>query len=495
MKTWIVRALLGFGVLGSASAAFVACDNADQCDFFRCLGSEDGGQDGGVDVAPPGCDLSVDPGQSTPCIDDKVAIFVAPSSANGNDSNPGTRAQPVATLTRALEKAAASKPRVYVCKGDYTDNVNVTASRGIFGGFSCTDWSVNAAANPVTVAPSAGVPLTVHANDVTIADIAFNAPPGSAATTTSSIAAIVENALRVVLARLRLIAGDAANGADGQAAAAPPARALKGNDASGANGGPAQPVSPQPCANGSGTTQGGGGGNEGADGGAGQPFGVYDAGPNNTGAGGKGGSSCDKGANGADGPAGSIGQGGSPIGSIQKGTWAPQDGKPGGVGLVGQGGGGGGGGGASTSSGGGGGGAGGCGGNAGNPGQGGGGSIALLSIRSDVTIISGTLTGKRAGDGGKGAAGQTGQPGGGAGASPTGLACAGGIGGAGGNGGAGGGGAGGVSAGILFSGTQPKTQDGPIITAAAAGGAAGAGAIAGTNDGVPGQAGATVPIP
>ncbi|WP_394847442.1 hypothetical protein [Pendulispora brunnea] len=488
LVTWRSALLLILIPIPIASAVGCGSDSADAP-----------GDDGSVDVAPPGCDLSVDPGQSTPCIDDKVAIFVAPSSANGNDSNPGTRAQPVATLTRALEKAAASKPRVYVCKGDYTDNVNVTASRGIFGGFSCTDWSVNAAANPVTVAPSAGVPLTVHANDVTIADIAFNAPPGSAATTTSSIAAIVENALRIVLSRLTLTASDAINGADGQGPPDALARGVDGNNADAGTGAPARVPTPA-CPPGSGTTQGGAGGSNGGQGTNGDPFGVYDGGPPGTGqksgAGGKGNVSCGNdglGHDGADAPSSDPGAGAAKIGSIHDGKWAPQDGTAGPVGRVGQGGGGGGGG---TNAGGGGGGApGGCGGIGGSPGKGGGASIALLSIGSDIRLVGGTLTAKKPGDGGKGMLGQKGQLGGGGGDRGNSLACVGGAGGAGGNGGAGGGGAGGVSAGILFSGPQPKTQDAPTITAVSKGGAAGIGGIAATNDGVPGQAGPTISVP
>ncbi|WP_394823085.1 hypothetical protein [Pendulispora albinea] len=442
----------------------------------------------GADAAPVGCDMSKDPAESPQCVDFAVGVFVHPK---GNDNNPGTKTLPVATIPVALAKASATQSRVYVCEGDYAHNVVVFSSKSIYDGFAC-DWA--SLGRTVTIAPTLGVPLTVKANGVTVADITFHAPPGSAASP-SSIAAIVDRAHHVALKRLTLTAADAADGTSGKGPADQVPQASKGNNASGANGGPAQPSPAVPCANRSGTTQGGAGGGENQAGAAGQPFGVYDGGPDNTGAGGQGGGNCRAGINGADAPAGSHGTGASQTGTIQSGTWVPQDGQPGGFGQVGQGGGGGGGGATGRGAGGGSGGAGGCGGNAGNAGKGGGASIALLSIASDVTLVAGALTAKKPGNGGAGASGQKGQLGGGAGSSPSGLACPGGIGGAGGNGGAGGGGAGGVSAAILYSGTAPSLQNDPTLTAASQGGSAGPGGIVGTNDGVPGAVGPKLPVP
>ncbi|WP_394823084.1 hypothetical protein [Pendulispora albinea] len=434
--------------------------------------------------------MSKDPAESPQCVDFAVGVFVHP---NGNDANPGTKTHPVATIPGALAKASATQVRVYVCEGNYANNVVVSWSKSIYGGFAC-DWA--SLGRTVTVAPPAGVPLTVKANGVTVADITFHAPPGSAASP-SSIAAIVERAQRVVLKRLTLTAADAADGSSGKGPAEQLPRALKGNDASGANGGPAQPSPAIPCANGSGTTQGGAGGGENQAGAPGQPFGVYDGGPNKTGVGGQGGGSCGAGGTGLDGadaPAGSHGTGASQTGTIQNGTWVPQDGQAGALGRVGQGGGGGGGSAPGDRAGGGSGGAGGCGGNAGHAGKGGGASIALLSIASDVTVVAGAFTAKKPGNGGAGASGQKGQLGGYGGIYSPG-ACQAGNGGAGGYGGAGGGGAGGVSAAILSSGTAPSLQNDPTLTAASQGGSAGPGGIVGTNDGIPGAAGPKVLVP
>ncbi|WP_394829453.1 hypothetical protein [Pendulispora albinea] len=472
------------------------CSESTCEDLGNCAPA-DPSADGGVDVAPPNCLLDKDPAESPACIDERVGIFVAPSPA-GSDTNPGTRGQPMATIQGALAKAAGSKPRVYVCGGTYAENVLIDTGKSIsiYGGFACTDWNPSAKL-PVTVAPASRIPLTVRASHVTVADIAFLAPRGIAGEP-SSIAAIVQNAQKVVLERLTLTAGDAANGADAQGLV-DPARAEKGNDASGTTGGSAQPAgSLFTCTNGSGTTQGGAGGSAGGEGRSGEPFGVYDGGPpgpdQRTGAGGAGGvggtTSC--GRNGAHAPSGVTGSGATRLGAIQGGVWIPQDGAPGSMGKAGQGGGGGGGG--ESGGAGGGGGAGGCGGGAGGAGKGGGGSIALVSVSSGVTIAGGKLLAKAPGNGGKGGAGQKGQIGGFGGSAAMG-GCQGGVGGNGGQGGPGGGGAGGVSAGILYVGLRPSTEADPVITTADKGGAGGAGGLPGANDGMTGQAGSIIPVP
>ncbi len=63
------------------------------------------------------------------------AIFVSPM---GNDSNPGTMAQPKRTIQGAITAAAASMPvkDVYVAAGTYTGQVTLSNGVSIYGGYN-----------------------------------------------------------------------------------------------------------------------------------------------------------------------------------------------------------------------------------------------------------------------------------------------------------------------------------------------------------------------
>ncbi|MGA2451693.1 MAG: hypothetical protein ABTD50_23805, partial [Polyangiaceae bacterium] len=77
----------------------------------------DSGPDAGPDAAEAGCEAGLEPWQETCVIDDAYGVFVA---MDGSDSEPGTMAHPVQTITKGIALAAANDAgakRVYVCAG------------------------------------------------------------------------------------------------------------------------------------------------------------------------------------------------------------------------------------------------------------------------------------------------------------------------------------------------------------------------------------------
>ncbi|WP_441291964.1 PGRS family protein [Sorangium sp. KYC3313] len=457
-------------------------------------------------------------------MEDRCGVFVA---ASGNDGSKGTKADPVKTLAEALRRARATDSDVYACAEPFAESAEVPAGVSLFGGLDCANgWTWIGAQTKTTVAPEAeAIPLTLARGEGTtrVEDIEARAPD-ALAKGGSSIAVLADGAT-AELARCALVAGNAADGADGDdAPSAAPERAPAGSNGVDAcsdlddvegpdatlNGG-AQVVNA--CGEelsiagngGNGNVDNGAGGvagQIGAEGqaGAGEPPSMSDswscgAIPNDPT---KGGGSA--GVNGAPGPAGA---GASGLGALSAAGYTGVPGGDGTPGTPGQGGGGGGGakggpvctGGVSgAGASGGSGGAGGCGGLAGKGGGAGGASIALASIDASVTLIDSTLTAGHGGNGGKGGNLQPGGSGGLGGTGGVGLGaasdgCAGGQGGKGGPGGPGGGGLGGPSLAIAFRGT-PVVQQGQTSLAP---GAPGTGGPGGSNNitGNAGQDGAT----
>ena len=468
---------------------FACGDTPALCDNQACTAPDGGGDstlDGSKDApgvdAPLGCNLTKDPKDSAACIDDTVGIFV---DAKASDTNPGTKAKPVATVNHALDLAAKqSLPRVYVCEGTYPA-VSVDGTRdgkSAYGAFDCATWQV--ASKTVTVQSPDNKPALTMSAAGTFVDIAFVSK--DAVTPSDSSIAVLANGATLTLRRAKVTAGVGASGMKPTDIADFGARAPDGDPGKINNGGSKVD---NVCGNGTGTSSGAGGGgpnNSGTDGSDGNPN-NYPVNPlNATGLGGKksfadcsGGST---GRNGSYGPGGTSGAGATLPGILSASGWTPAKGGDAAAGKVGQGGGGG----ASldNTGGGGGGGTGGCGGVAGAGGTGGGASLAIVSFNSTVTLESTTLVTSKAGNGGQGGTGQKAQQGGNVGSFFI-ASCNGGSGGHGGSGGGGGGGAGGLSVGIAYSGTAPKidgasVSDAPTLPSATLGmpgaaGAAGAG--------------------
>jgi hypothetical protein len=472
------------------------------------------------------CDATKAPSEDPCVVDEAYGVFVSPS---GSDANPGTRPAPVLTIGHGMDLAKAAGKRVYVCAGSFAEPLVVAAARdgvNVYGALDCTTWGYGTG-NKVVVAPSAAgyaLELSGLETGVTFEDIEFDAQSANPSTAgASSIAVFVSGSQTVVLDRVTMVAGNAADGSSGASGApnpdggtsadpsnwfgTPPSYAeLDGINAGDAGGAPSAHCA---CPDQSATSGGQGGGpmNIPTPSAGGPPYGDAGAGLAGVNAAvcGNGGSPA---ANGADAPDAAADTPSTSLGVCSSTDWAPGVGVTGTDGKPGQGGGGGGNGRLSTGSGGGGA-CGGCGGAGGKAGAGGGSSIALLSYQSSVTLVGCVLTAKAAGNGGSGGSGEQGQGGGGSGYPLGNLpssGCPGGTGGAGAGGNGAQGGPGGLSLGIGYSGAPP-TIDGALISQAAshaditlgsagmggAGGSKGAAASSSTGpagaDGAPGQTG------
>ena len=494
MRRSLRRWLFGSAAAGVSCAALVgvgACRPYDCNDWVSC-------------EPPPPCE----PDPAVAPAEDRCGVFV--SSSAGKDEGPGTRAQPVLTMERAIALAQAGPMRVYACAEAFLEPVVVPAGVEVWGGLDCAkDWNYLGGNSKTVIAPAAGTtPLRFEAGGGTsvVADMRAEAAD-AAVPSGSSIAAMVMQGAAVEILRSELIAGDGAPGANGRDGGSSPAQTgVAGADGGNACSADVVPGGTSVTRDCGGLTSAGGQGGQGTitapgDGQPGEPAPVPN--PGGFGAGGLGQRSavalCTVGVEGDLGAAGMHGDGGRGAGRLSLAGWEGEAGKDGGNGLPGQGGGGGG---ASLGgamlcgnnqarggAGGGSGGAGGCGGRGGKGGGYGGASIGLLNLGTQVAIRMSTIVTSNGGDGGNGGLRQAGGLGGvgglgGAGSNAVQPGCHGGEGGRGGNGGNGGGGAGGSSIGIAHVFGLPVTQEGVIIQV----GLPGRGGLGG-NPGIPGSAG------
>jgi hypothetical protein len=491
--------LLG-ALVGLGSLALLANACGEDCTVSKTCGgavadSGSSGGEGGVDsggdvVAPPaGCDAAADPKDAPACVVDGFGVFV--DATGGNDSNAGTKASPVKTITAAVGKVG-NKPRIYVCEGTYAEHVKLTSAVSLYGGFACGSWTYSGIEAKVSPG-DAGYALEVSnvTGAVVLSDVSFTSQAGIASSV-SSVAALVSGSNGVTLTRCELTAGTAfagAKGADGAPETAD--KVLDGNSAAAAMQGAGKTCT---CTSG-GTTSGGSGGGPATDGQNGGPSNIPENPlgqvPAKDGKAGIGNVSCSptgSGHNGADAPNASNAPPITTHGVLDANGWTPASGATGATGVPGQGGGGGGG----RGGGGGGGACGGCGGTGGKGGSGGGASVALLSFNATVKLTASTLTSSNGGGGGSGGGSGSGGGGGGGavGGAPNG--CGGGDGGKGANGGSGSGGAGGHSVGVLYKGPKPTLDATPITTGAF--GAKGPGGTPGVNDGLDGQKADTLEV-
>ncbi|MGK3986354.1 hypothetical protein WME99_25130 [Sorangium sp. So ce136] len=444
--------------------------------------------------------------------EDGCGIFV--SAGLGDDANPGSRAEPVKTLSKALELADMGSHRVYACAETFNETLGLHSAI-IWGGFDCANgWRHSGASAKTVVAPEGPVPEVIWLGGqaiATFANLQIVAPDGNDVDGDergsiginalegvqlkliasevitgrggkpggSSIAIYLRTGSEIEVIDSNIAAGDGADGepgasADGMAAA-DGATGRPGADACTVDAQAGTPGVTTECDDGSSVSGGGGLGlaDRSSSGGNGEP--VPDPNPTGAGAGGigqQGSMACSDGQRGLDGAVGVQGQGARRPGVVAWGRTLGK-GQDGLSGRPGQGGGGGGGSrGGATACGagptggafGGSGGSGGCGGKPGKGGFAGGASIGIVTRGSKVTVRGSTI---QTGRGGLGGAGGAGLPGGsgatggdGGRAVPGTLAgCRGGDGGNGGPGGGGGGGLGGHSIGIAYLETGEVTRD------------------------------------
>ncbi|WP_437487733.1 hypothetical protein WME75_07410 [Sorangium sp. So ce1014] len=495
--------------LGCGSAAGGAGCYAEDCaTTFSCHPLP-----GETPPSLPGSPCDGDP--ATSAAKDECGVFVA---RRGDDASDGTREAPVRTLRRAVEKASepGGTRRVYACAEDFEEAVTLPSGVAIWGGRDCSTaaWTWGGKDRFTEIAPEPErVPLTVEAREASMTSVVFGVRLVAADATRpsgSSIAMIVREGAAVDVVSSELLAGNGADGADGDDGAPrdQPWRAPDGVGGNpGAHGCVADWTEGAPrvvtlCEDGTMSIGGAGGEGDvaaGGDGMEGAPAPVSDS--MERGEGGNGGAmSCTAGKSGGNGESGANGVGGGAglpderlkYGSISAHGWqgfSGQNGQNGGIGL------GGGGGGGVGSNGhcrpvdpqsgpsGGSGGSGGCGGRGGRGGGYGGGSFGIIALHAHVLVDKTAII---TGDGGRGGNAGTGQAGGrgragGADGRIDGTvysACAGGNGGDGGKGGHGGGGLGGVSMAVA------RVDSSVHLTQSAtwAWGEAGAGGLGGAGD-------------
>lgn len=437
--------------------------------------------------------------------DKNNALYVNGSS--GNDSSPGTRAQPMRTIQAAVDAAALTNADVYVTGASYSASTFVLANRvSLYGGYD-TDWQRDTSRFISRLIGGTRAVSGVGVSGLALDGLHIMSANATAAGQ-SSYALVLANASDITITRNVMTVGRGAgggNGARGMDGTYVPVQMDGGDGGGGSCDGPTRGVGGfgAPAIGTTGANAGGAGGMGGAEGAnAGQagfsgssatgqltPAGMGGAGSV---VGGRG----EDGANGADGRNGSMGAASARVGTFSDtGYLATNAGGAGTSGVSGAGGGGGGGGGGQggtwadgtpvndgAGNGGGGGGSGGVGGSGGAGGGGGGGSFAIYLVNvSAVTIRSNSLTVGVGGSGGDGGSGGFGGPGGRGGAGgnictgEVGAGGAGGNGGRGGNGGHGGGGTGGPSVAIAADGlsqfTAPLSENVINLGAGGAGGA------------------------
>lgn len=456
------------------------------------------------------------------------ALFVDRSS--GNDNNPGTKEQPLQSITAALTEIATlnDKDQIYVSRGTYNESILLIEGVSIYGGYDASQNWKRSAAYEVTIRNTAADSNTkdvvglygdnIGTDGVTelqnvrvVAGSASERVPGTK-NGASSIGLHCTNCEGLVIRGAVIEAQNGYAGAGGSSGSQqfPSVSSLPssckdqhGQNGSAASGGDRGSGGESfECSLTNETTRAGGQAGHGRSTSSGDSGSSGQVAGSGGGSGGGGGSSNANPFSGSGGPGGPGGKGddGTPgtVGNAGGFTFTctagicrfGAEGTDGGDGSMGHGGGGGGGGGNNVLNGGGGGGGGGASGCPGTKGTGsgaGGNSIAALLVDSSGIAIETTTfitgTGGNAGAAGKGGAEGPGCPGGngGSGAGQAGNGGKGGAGGAGGRGGHGGGGTGGSSVGILLSNTN-VTPSSPVWTL----GNAGAG---GQSDGNAGPAG------
>jgi hypothetical protein len=490
----------------------------------------DTGTAGGSGASAGGPVCPEDPDPANRYIPDECGIWV--SHSLGDDGNEGIQAAPVQRIAKAIELAQApSRPKaIYACGEVYEESVRLPKGISLFGGYDCAapggplKWIYNGYSFRATLAPSPGlVALVFLSGDSEARTIAGDLIPQAADAVVpggSSIAVVAQEKAKGEGRRLDIIAGNGADGANGEPGAylnQPANAGISGKDGADActlaEGAGGDAVTVECDGNMPSTSGYGGDGNEVAAGDGADGFPAPNPNDLGYGLGGIGetaASVCTGGAVGVQGIHGAEGSPGMKDGDITNEGYIGINGADGAPGTQGQGGGGGG---ASKGSllcgalhggaGGGSGGTGGCGGRAGKGGQAGGSSIGIASRSNEFFFWFGSV---HVGNGGNGGNGGAGQPGGQIGlpgkgglnfGGPNGVkaGCAGGAGGPGGNGGSGGGGHGGHS--LVRAAGGPVADIGLNAPVSASWGVAGKGGHSGNpnlGDAPEGQSGPSWPL-
>src|SRR6185503_5605095 len=141
----------------------------------------------------------------------------------------GQKGAPYRTIAAGIGAAKSAMKRVYVCDDGtgFSEAITVDAmadaslgSLEIYGGFECMGWTY-ATTRRAKVAPSSGPALVVSGVGTGFTLVDFDlAAPNANGSGASSIGAIVNTAMNVVLQRVRIASGNGGNGQPGATGAA-----------------------------------------------------------------------------------------------------------------------------------------------------------------------------------------------------------------------------------------------------------------------------------
>ncbi|MDP8225406.1 MAG: right-handed parallel beta-helix repeat-containing protein [Candidatus Lernaella stagnicola] len=106
-------------------------------------------------------DNDIAPGENyAPAPTDEVGYFVTPG---GDDANPGTMAEPFATVSQGMLAAYPAGKVLFVAEGVYRETVKIRVP--MFGGYSAGSWDRDIDAHPTKIAPPAGTATKVPVNE------------------------------------------------------------------------------------------------------------------------------------------------------------------------------------------------------------------------------------------------------------------------------------------------------------------------------------------
>ena len=141
--------------------------------------------------------------------DKSKAVFVA---ATGSDAADGTWGKPVATLGKGIALATSNNKDVYVCGGDYVENIAIDAiGVKVYGGYDCEKaWARNPNSQAHLIAPS-GSALVITNTDKTVVFDHVDITSSDVKAGFSSVAVFVSKSTQVTLRRGAYTAGSGGN--------------------------------------------------------------------------------------------------------------------------------------------------------------------------------------------------------------------------------------------------------------------------------------------
>jgi hypothetical protein len=186
-RRWVLLAAVGTGTVSGLALLSQGCTSTTCEEELNCPPGKtgEGGSEGGADrfttdshgdrighdgpsmkdagdsgEGGPTCKSGAPPADNG-CIPTMGAIFVATMASGGSDTTgTGTMTTPYATVSNALKNLGTSTA-IYVCGGNYSDQIPVSVPVSIYGGLTCSggSWKYSASAVGVVKGSSGPAPF------------------------------------------------------------------------------------------------------------------------------------------------------------------------------------------------------------------------------------------------------------------------------------------------------------------------------------------------